>query len=262
MKPTLIGLALFGALAMASPVQHDKRYVVTEVVWETQTVTVTAKKGWGSWGRPGRPTQAPSSSQPSLITTPIATPQPAAPSSSSAAPSSTLSSSGSVSSYADPILLQHNLHRANHSAGDLRWDAGLADIARQIAESCHYAHDTKTGGGGYGQNIGAGSPDDQVPAMITNLMYNNEIMDYPGYDGEPDMSNFEKWGHFSQIVWKETDRVGCYTQHCPNGLSNTGPDVSPYFTVCNYLPVGNMAGTYGENVLKPLGKATITVGKA
>ena len=114
----------------------------------------------------------------------------------------------------------------------------MASIAAQIAASCVYAHETSTGGGGYGQNIGAGAAPADIPAMITNEMYNDEIGFYPGYGSEPDMSNFEKWGHYSQIVWKSTTAVGCATQYCPNGLANTGGDVSPYFTVCNYSPPG------------------------
>jgi hypothetical protein len=114
----------------------------------------------------------------------------------------------------------------------------MASIAAQIAASCVYAHDTSTGGGGYGQNIGAGAPPEDIPAMITNEMYNDEIGFYPGYGSEPDMGNFEKWGHYSQIVWKSTTGVGCATQYCPNGLANTGGNVSPYFTVCNYSPPG------------------------
>ena len=96
------------------------------------------------------------------------------------------------------------------------------------------------GGGGYGQNIGAGADESGVPAMITNEMYNGEINWYPTPYGQanPDMTNFEHWGHYSQIVWKSTTSVGCYTQYCPNGLANVGSDVSPYFTVCNYSPPG------------------------
>jgi hypothetical protein len=71
-------------------------------------------------------------------------------------------------------------------------------------------------------------------------MYDNEIGFYPTPYGNnnPDMTNFEKWGHYSQIVWKSTTSVGCATQYCPNGLANTGTGVSPYFTVCNYSPPG------------------------
>ena len=130
------------------------------------------------------------------------------------------------------------MHRDNASVPHLTWDDHMASVAAQIAASCIYAHDTSTGGGGYGQNIGAGAPPSDIPAMITNQMYNDEIGFYPGYGGEPDMSNFESWGHYSQIVWKSTTGVGCATQYCPGGLANTGGDVSPYFTVCNYSPPG------------------------
>lgn len=140
--------------------------------------------------------------------------------------------------YKQGILDSHNIHRANHSVNALVWDDRLTSVAAQIAASCVYAHDTSTGGGGYGQNIGAGSPPSDIPAMITNLMYNNEIGYYPGYGREPSMANFHLWGHFSQIVWKSTTSIGCATQYCPNGLANTGGGVSPYFTVCNYSPPG------------------------
>jgi len=87
--------------------------------------------------------------------------------------------------------------------------------------------------------------------MITNAMYNGEMPNYPEYGVDnPDMTNFSKWGHFSQIVWKATTSVGCYTQYCPNGLANTGSGVSPYFTVCNYSPQGRTASTrrcHGSN---------------
>jgi hypothetical protein len=100
---------------------------------------------------------------------------------------------------------------------------------------------SQAGGGGYGQNIGAGASPDAVPALITDEMYNNEIGYFPTPYGQaqPDMSNFENWGHFSQIVWKSTTSVGCATVDCSaGGLANTGAGVSPWFTVCNYSPPG------------------------
>lgn len=80
-----------------------------------------------------------------------------------------------------------------------------------------------------------------MSAIITDLFYNGEVGWYPQPYGQasPDMTNFEKWGHFSQIVWGDTTSVGCATNNCgPNGLANVGSDVSPYFTVCNYYPAG------------------------
>jgi hypothetical protein len=96
-------------------------------------------------------------------------------------------------------------------------------------------------GGGYGQNIAAGVEADNITAIITNLFYNGEVGWYDGLYGQaqPSMANFEHWGHFSQIVWKGTTHVGCYTQDCSGqGLANTGGNVSPYFTVCNYKSPG------------------------
>ncbi|KIW87842.1 uncharacterized protein Z519_11426 [Cladophialophora bantiana CBS 173.52] len=156
-------------------------------------------------------------------------------------------------SYNDAILQAHNVHRRNHSAADLTWSDNLATIAAQIAASCVYAHNTAAGGGGYGQNIGAGYTTTQVPAMIGNDMYNKEMPNYPlPYEVDNvDTSKFDSWGHFSQIVWKRTQQVGCATQFCPDGVVNA--DFTQYFTVCNYYPPGNIQGAY-SNVGAPLGQ--------
>lgn len=268
MKTIFLAASIFGVLALATPIHEEKRYLVTDVILETMTVTVTAASDWGPWKSQPEGTNAPgvtTSSTAAASFSPVAAP--------SESPST--GSGDSVSAYADPILEQHNLHRKNHSADPLTWDDNLADIALQIASSCNYAHNTKAGGGGYGQNIGAGAPDHQIDAMITNQMYNDEMMLYPAYGMEPDMTNFEKWGHFSQIVWKTTTKVGCYTQYCPNGLSGVASNVSPYFTVCNYRPAGgptptnsvitanvctgNFGGQFAANVLEPLGEAMVVV---
>jgi hypothetical protein len=92
--------------------------------------------------------------------------------------------------------------------------------------------------------------------MITNLMYNDEIDYFPTPYGSasPIMSDFEKWGHFSQIVWKGTTHVGCATVMCDQ-LGNVDSSSSMPFTVCNYSPPGNYDGEYADNVLAPLGHA-------
>ena len=93
--------------------------------------------------------------------------------------------------------------------------------------------------------------------MITNLMYNDEIGYFPTPYGQadPSMSDFDKWGHFSQIVWKGTTHVGCATVTC-NSLGNVDSSEALPFTVCNYSPAGNVGGEYGDNVLQPAGGTT------
>ena len=96
-------------------------------------------------------------------------------------------------------------------------------------------------GGDYGQNIGYGVAESDIGSMITNLMYNDEMGYWDQYDlydkADPDMSLFESWGHFSQIVWKGTTHVGCSTVVCPS-LGNVDAATSVPFTVCNYSPPG------------------------
>lgn len=193
----------------------------------------------------------------------------AAPAAPAPASSSAAAVTGGVSQGTGPggldiaaMLEQHNNHRRNSTdIPDLVWSTDMANIAAQIASSCVYAHNTQAGGGGYGQNIGAGASPSDSPGMITNSMFNGEINWYPQPYGNnnPDMTNFEHWGHYSQIMWKSTTSVGCAIQDCSGqGLANTGSGVEPWFLVCNYDPPGNFGGEYA-NVGAPAGQPSVTV---
>jgi hypothetical protein len=109
-------------------------------------------------------------------------------------------------------------------------------------------------------------------------MYNDEVGHFEGLYGQasPDMSYFEHWGHFSQIVWKATSHVGCATVVCDRLQYRESAMVVP-FTVCNYWPPGqlsacffffffffffcfhltglkgNYVGEYADNIARPLG---------
>ena len=77
--------------------------------------------------------------------------------------------------------------------------------------------------------------------MITNLMYNDEFGFFEPFFGQanPDMTNFDSWGHFTQIVWKNSNEVGCATVVC-NSLGNVDSSTPLPFTVCNYGPPGKI----------------------
>ncbi|GLI73850.1 hypothetical protein PoHVEF18_002080 [Penicillium ochrochloron] len=173
--------------------------------------------------------------------------------------STAASTAGATNSYQSAVLYNHNIHRSNHSVSSVEWSADLEASAQTLAARCVYQHDTSIAGGGYGQNIGYGVEASDVGVMITNLMYNDEIEYFPTPYGAsaPSMSDFDKWGHFSQIVWKATTHVGCATVTC-NSLGNVDSSSALPFTVCNYSPVGNVDGQYGENVLAPGTAGTYT----
>jgi hypothetical protein len=82
----------------------------------------------------------------------------------------------------------------------------------------------------------------EVGAMkmaTTSFWYNGEFSKYlPEYYGEstPDMSDFEAWGHLSQLLWAASDGLGCHVQFCAKGTMYS--DMDAWYTVCNYSPPG------------------------
>ena len=130
---------------------------------------------------------------------------------------------------------------------------------------------------GVGMNIAKGTwlGAGNLSGVITDMWYNSEIDLYPGYgiadlDVGPD-SNFQNWGHFSQVVWQGTTAVGCGSAPCGAG-TQIG---SGYFVACMYYPPGKLfcntssfigadssPGNYiGDftQVGKPLGQPTVAV---
>ncbi|KAM0264155.1 hypothetical protein ACHAQJ_000901 [Trichoderma viride] len=212
-----------------------------------------------------KPSPKPSPSpSPSPKPVAAASPKPAA----AASPAASPAASSSGSNYQSAIVNEHNIHRANHSAPALEWDDTLAGFAQITAAGCVFAHDMTEGGGAvsYGQNLASwGSTGDisglQIEAGrrgITDQWYNDEIENwtYYGLSDPPSGSDLDAWGHFTQLVWKSSTKVGCATVQCPSGSVLSMPS---WYTVCNYGPPGNFGGEYAENVLKPLGQPTVTV---
>jgi len=77
------------------------------------------------------------------------------------------------------------------------------------------------------------------------MMFNDEYEFFQF--GVSDPSDFERWGHFSQMLWKDTTHVACATVEC-TPLANTPSGETNPFTVCNYSPPGNFGGQYGNQV--------------
>ncbi|EFE39744.1 SCP-like extracellular protein, putative [Trichophyton verrucosum HKI 0517] len=182
--------------------------------------------------------------------------------------------------YKEQTDYHHNVHRSNHSAPALTWSTALENSARKLAETCIYGHDTSIDGGGYGQNIGYQSGYNSVASLLTQQMYNEEVVLFEGNYGNNNPSNFHAWGHFTQMVWISTTHYACYTAHCSN-LGGQGSGGDAYYTVCNYSPpgmytfnsipphvrstmltiyrIGNVLGQYAANVKPPKGQPIVTV---
>ena len=166
MRSAIIAAA-FAVTALAVP--YEKRAVVThtnvDLVYVTQWTTVTggssapteqAVKHYGHpkkptwWGKPRKHThtaQPQPSPEPTTTWAPAPSESPApteteAPTNSWTTTPKKSAPASAPTDYAAKAVLHHNIHRANHSAPDIAWDSGLEASAKQVADSCVYAHNT------------------------------------------------------------------------------------------------------------------------
>lgn len=132
------------------------------------------------------------------------------------------------------ILTAHNAYRARHCAPPLAWSDEVAGTARawaeRLARDCSFQHS----GGKLGENLWAGTAGAFSPASVVASWY-DEVAKYDY--GRPGFSM--QTGHFTQVVWVATGRLGCGTAACKG----------TQIWVCNYAPAGNVEGQYGRNVL-------------
>lgn len=62
-------------------------------------------------------------------------------------------------------------------------------------------------------------------------------------------------GHFTQLVWKATQQVGCARTECNGGQEGGEGDAPGWYVVCEYAPRGNVIGQFVENVQAPVPKS-------
>jgi hypothetical protein len=133
------------------------------------------------------------------------------------------------------LLDEHNRYRAQHCTPPLTWSDDLAKVAQRWADTlrdsgCAFEHSQTP----YGENLAAGTTGALPPDRAVAMWY-REVDDYDFKKGGFSM----KTGHFTQLVWKGTQRLGCGKATC-RGLD---------LWVCNYDPPGNVDKGYKANVL-------------
>ncbi|KAK2992534.1 hypothetical protein RJ640_004308 [Escallonia rubra] len=128
------------------------------------------------------------------------------------------------------LLNAHNAVRARHRLPPLKWNAKLAKYAKFYANKrrgdCALVHSDSN----YGENIfwGKGNgwkPADAVAAWAAQEAYYN-------YKSNTCMAGKDCL-HYTQVVWRSTQSVGCAKIKCGNGDTHV---------VCEYYPHGNTIG--------------------
>ncbi|KAL6185421.1 hypothetical protein ACLB2K_041555 [Fragaria x ananassa] len=132
------------------------------------------------------------------------------------------------------FLFQHNMVRAAKWEMPLMWDFQLERYARWWAgirkADCKLQHSFPEDGFKLGENIYWGSGSTWTPIDAVNTWAAAEkCYTYATNTCEAG----QMCGHYTQIVWKSTRRVGCARVVCDDG------DV---FMTCNYDPPGNYIG--------------------
>lgn len=135
------------------------------------------------------------------------------------------------------ILTAHNAARGAIGAAPIQWDANLqsqaASYAAYLAAHNMFAHSSAQQRGGTGENLWMGTRGAfTVESMFAG--WNSEKSAFrPGvFPAVSRSGNWHDVGHYTQVVWPQTKRVGCAV------ASNAGYD----FLVCRYWPAGNVHG--------------------
>lgn len=128
----------------------------------------------------------------------------------------------------------HNEERATKNIAPLKWDKRLVDTARKwtakLAKECNLVHSDF----GYGENLAAsfgGNGKPKTPREVTGMW----IKEKNWYDYKTNKStNGKAVGHYTQVMWKTSKFVGCWSHKCDNK--------NGYVYSCNYDPPGNFRG--------------------
>ncbi|HVN95772.1 MAG TPA: CAP domain-containing protein [Syntrophorhabdaceae bacterium] len=134
------------------------------------------------------------------------------------------------------LLTAHNKARAEANTAPVSWSDRLASYAQEWADHLassgrrmeHRPHAGKWKQE-YGENLFMGTAGYYGPVDAVAAWEREKS----AYHGEPiDMSSLQAYGHYTQLVWKNTTRIGCAKVLCDGSV----------IVVCNYDPPGNVLG--------------------
>ncbi|XP_077017752.1 peptidase inhibitor 16-like isoform X1 [Tamandua tetradactyla] len=144
------------------------------------------------------------------------------------------------------LVDQHNLYRSQvfpKSTHMLKmyWDEDLAKFAEAYARHCQWAHNPNRGWRGENLFAMTGSSID-LPLGVSEWHSEHNVYNFTANTCKPG----KVCGHYTQVVWADSNRVGCGTYFCEK--LHVLNEVNVYLLVCNYHPPGNMRGRWPYRV--------------
>lgn len=146
------------------------------------------------------------------------------------------------------MIAAHNAVRAKLDLPGLAWSEELAEHAREWAvylaeqKDCRMEHRPQDGkyARQYGENIYWASPirysdgTREIRAVSAEAAVAEWVGEAKNFDyGANRCREGRVCGHYTQVVWRATERVGCARAVCPD---------KGQLWVCNYDPAGNIVG--------------------
>lgn len=137
------------------------------------------------------------------------------------------------------LLAAHNRERSAAGVEPLAWDPALAASAARWGEylaelgDLEHEEDDPEDPDPEGENLWQGTKGQYAPEEMVGMWIEEKAHFVPG--AFPDNSrtgDYEDVGHYTQLMWRETGRVGC-------ALVKGGEDE---VLVCRYAQAGNVMG--------------------
>jgi len=134
--------------------------------------------------------------------------------------------------YREKVLDAHSQERGRLNATNMMhlvWDNELEELAWKRALTCQFDHgDYMLPDGTFvGQNLARFPHGTDPYSHVATWIYEKRWFDFETRT----CSNFAYCGHYNQMIWHRTNRIGCAHHYCPS----LGGD----FMVCDYLEFGN-----------------------
>lgn len=138
------------------------------------------------------------------------------------------------------IVHLHNHHRSTVEppAADMirmKWAEELALVAKEYATKCIWEHNPEAKNS-MGENLFIGTGSLDIEKALNDWFEEHEDYDYNNNTCSED----KMCGHYTQMVWAKTNRVGCASHFCETVAGLDFKDAT--MLVCNYLPPGNVIG--------------------
>lgn len=121
---------------------------------------------------------------------------------------------------------------ANPAIPPLTWSSTVAGVAQSWADGCKFQHS----GGPYGENIYATTGSAQPAEVVAAWVEEDANYDY----ATNTCSSGKVCGHYTQVVWRDSERLGCGVADCTQNSPLGGGAWQLW--VCNYDPPGNFDG--------------------